>query len=143
MFCEHCGNNLPDGAKFCGACGAKMEAQPAPPAPAHYPPPAYAQPYPVQPPQPQAYAPPPPPAWQAVTPLSVGEYLVTFFLMGIPLLNIILLLVWSFGSSTNANKRNLARAMLIMGVVMSIFWIIAGASMGGIFSEILSEMGSY
>ena len=30
MFCENCGNKLPDGAKFCGGCGAKTEpVQPA------------------------------------------------------------------------------------------------------------------
>lgn len=26
MFCENCGNQLPDGAKFCVNCGAKIEA---------------------------------------------------------------------------------------------------------------------
>ncbi len=35
MFCENCGNKLPEGAKFCGGCGAKTEpVQPAYTAPA-------------------------------------------------------------------------------------------------------------
>jgi hypothetical protein len=25
MFCENCGSKLPEGAKFCGSCGAKTE----------------------------------------------------------------------------------------------------------------------
>ena len=28
MFCPNCGNQLPDTAKFCGSCGAQMNAQP-------------------------------------------------------------------------------------------------------------------
>ena len=27
MFCENCGKNLPDGAKFCNGCGAKIEPE--------------------------------------------------------------------------------------------------------------------
>lgn len=30
MFCKNCGNQLPDGAVFCGSCGTKVEAQAAP-----------------------------------------------------------------------------------------------------------------
>ena len=33
MFCPKCGNQLPDGAKFCGACGTTLNAAPAQPAP--------------------------------------------------------------------------------------------------------------
>lgn len=76
MFCEKCGNKLPDGAKFCGGCGAKTEPlQPAytaaeEPAPARSaPPPAYAPP--VQ----TAYASQQPPAYSQKPdsdPLRVG-----------------------------------------------------------------------
>ncbi|MBR6812552.1 MAG: zinc ribbon domain-containing protein [Oscillospiraceae bacterium] len=34
MFCSKCGNQMPDGAKFCSACGAVNEAAQAPEAPA-------------------------------------------------------------------------------------------------------------
>lgn len=30
MFCRNCGNQLIDGAAFCGNCGTKVDAQPAP-----------------------------------------------------------------------------------------------------------------
>ena len=30
MFCKNCGSRLPDGAKFCGSCGTKVQWQEAP-----------------------------------------------------------------------------------------------------------------
>ncbi len=33
MFCSKCGNQLPDGAQFCGVCGTPQNAVPAQPAP--------------------------------------------------------------------------------------------------------------
>jgi len=101
MFCENCGNKLPDGAKFCGGCGAKTEpVQPAytaadAPAPARsVPPPAYA------PTAQTAYAPHQPSAClgkPGSDPLRVGQYIGMLLLMCVPILNIILLFVWSFG----------------------------------------------
>lgn len=37
MFCPKCGTKLPDGAKFCGSCGAQLSSAPVTPAtkPAH------------------------------------------------------------------------------------------------------------
>jgi hypothetical protein len=56
-------------------------------------------------------------------PMSTGQYLVTFVLLAIPFLNLLLLLVWSFSSATNANKRNLSRAILIAALISVILWI--------------------
>lgn len=61
-------------------------------------------------------------------------------LMCVPILNIILLFVWGFGSSVNLNKKNFARASLILSDVMLIFWIVAG---GLIMGALDSIMGSY
>ncbi|MCR4686543.1 MAG: zinc ribbon domain-containing protein [Lachnospiraceae bacterium] len=58
MKCPKCGKEVADGSKFCDACGAPMEAAPAPaaePAPAPAPPPApqpTAEPAPAPAPQP-------------------------------------------------------------------------------------------
>lgn len=57
------------------------------------------------------------------SPLSLGQYLGIMFLMLIPLVNIILLFIWSFGNN-NVNKRNYARATLIMFAIFFILWII-------------------
>ena len=147
MFCEKCGNKLPDGAKFCGGCGAKTEPlQPAytaaeEPAPARSaPPPAYAPP--VQ----TAYASQQPPAYSQKPdsdPLRVGQYIGMLILMCVPILNIILLFVWSFGSSANLNKKNSARASLILGAIGLILSIVFGTALSGIIEELLGGMGGY
>ena len=60
--------------------------------------------------------------------------------MWVPILNIILLFMWGFGSSANLNKKNFARAALILCAIMLIFWIAAG---GLIMGALDSIMGGY
>ena len=48
--------------------------------------------------------------------------------------------MWGFGSSANLNKKNFARASLILGAVMLIFWIAAG---GLIMRALDSITGGY
>ena len=134
MFCESCGNKLPIGAKFCAGCGAKTEtvqpayAAAAPAAQRPVPPPVHT------PPAQAAYVPPRPPSYSGQSgsePLRVGQYMGMFLLMCVPILNIILLFMWSFGSPANLNQKNFARASLILGAVMLIFWIVAGGLIMG------------
>ena len=147
MFCDNCGTNLPDGTKFCASCGAKIEPQSnSPSVAAQQAPPAYAPAYQPQAAPPQAYAPPQPttyagqPHYGGAEPLSVGQYVGTFLLMCVPILNIILLFVWGFGSAANLNKKNFARAILIIFIIMIIVWIFAGAALA---SALGSMMGGY
>lgn len=146
MFCESCGNQLPDNAKFCTACGATTgRTQAAPAQPANTPPPAPAQPAYNPPPQAQpvyshASAPAQPayaPMAALDAPLGVGQYIGMFFLLAIPILNIILLFKWAFGSSANLNKKNYARATLILAAIGLIFSILAGGFIAEIFEEIM------
>ncbi|MGI6616225.1 MAG: zinc ribbon domain-containing protein [Dethiobacteria bacterium] len=126
---------------------AQSYTPPAQPATQGYTPPAQAAA--------QSYTPPAQPATQGYTPpvqaaahfgqvesepLSVGNYIVMFLLMSIPLLNIILLFVWGFGSSVNRNRKNFARATLIMFAIMLLFWILAG---GMIMGALKSIMGGF
>ncbi len=149
MFCENCGNKLLEGAKFCGGCGAKTEpAQPvykaaARPVP---PPPAYAPQVQTASSYQQAYAPQQAPAYSRqseIEPLRVGQYIGMLLLICVPILSIILLFVWSFGSSINLNKKNFARAMLILGAIGLILSIIFGAALTSIIGELLDGMGGY
>lgn len=49
--------------------------------------------------------------------LSVGNWMLTLLLTIIPLVNIIMLLVWAFGSGTHPGKANWAKAMLLWFVI--------------------------
>lgn len=51
------------------------------------------------------------------TPISVGNWMLTLFLTFIPLVNIIMLLVWAFSSSTPPSKANWAKAALLWMVI--------------------------
>lgn len=56
-------------------------------------------------------------------PVSVGDWMLTYILLSIPLINIIMLFVWAFGSSPES-KANWAKAtllwMVIWGVLVAI-----------------------
>jgi hypothetical protein len=142
MFCENCGKNLTDGAKFCNGCGAVIEpvqpaytaaAEPAPTPPVP-PPPAY-----TPPPAQTAYAPQHSPAYSGQPgsePLRVGQYIGMLLLMFVPILSIILLFVWSFGGSVNLNKKNFARAMLIVSAIGVVLSIIFSTALIGIVGEL-------
>ena len=55
--------------------------------------------------------------------MTIGEWALTILITCIPCVNIIMLLVWAFGSSTPKTKSNWAKAQLIfvaIGVVLSI-----------------------
>ena len=56
--------------------------------------------------------------------VSVGDWIITFILMMLPLINIIMLFVWAFGSNTPESKANWAKASLIMYLVTIILVII-------------------
>ena len=54
--------------------------------------------------------------YPVVTP---GEWVLTLILLSIPYINIVLLIVWAVSGSTNPNKKNFAKAyLIILGVVM-------------------------
>ena len=55
--------------------------------------------------------------------ITVGDWALTILLTCIPCVNIIMLCIWAFGSSTPKTKSNWAKAQLIfvaIGVVLSI-----------------------
>lgn len=50
-------------------------------------------------------------------PMTVGDWFITILVTAIPIVGIIMLLVWAFGSNININKANWAKATLIWMVV--------------------------
>lgn len=63
--------------------------------------------------------------------LSMGSWVGTLLLMFIPLVNVILLIVWAVSNTENPNRRNFARAYLIMfAISLVLIAIILGAGAG-------------
>ena len=57
-------------------------------------------------------------------PMSIGDWIVTWILMAIPIVNFILLLVWAFSSNTQPSKKSWAQASLIFLLIIIVFYII-------------------
>lgn len=140
MICVNCGKNLPDNAKFCGSCGSKISAPPqnaqmhqAPHQQMHQQYQAQASP---QPPY-QAYNSPMPPHESGGSVMSVGRYLLTLIIAGIPIIGFVVLLVWSFGSGTDQNKKNLSRALLCLIIITAILYFIFGSLLMSRFTRMM------
>ncbi|MBB6024101.1 putative membrane protein YqjE [Paenibacillus sp. JGP012] len=69
----------------------------------------------------------------AIPSVSFGSWMLTLFLLMIPLVNLIMLFVWAFGGS-NPSKANFAKASLMWGLIVIVFYILLIAL--GISSEI-------
>lgn len=52
-------------------------------------------------------------AYEDASPLSMGNYLIMMIVSAVPVVNLIMLFAWAFGS-TNQNRKNFARAQLIV-----------------------------
>ncbi len=70
---------------------------------------------------------------------SVGSWMLTILLAGIPVLGFIYMLVLAFGNGRSASKKNWARATLIWGIIGAIlglvFYAVLGASLLGLNSS--------
>jgi len=153
MFCEKCGNDNPENSKFCASCGAIIEptettaqvdepatepaASTAPPPKVEQAPPPAPKPAPVQHTDTKStYN----KKGNLIKPLSVGAYMGMFILMAIPVINLVMLLVWSFSDSGNINKKHFAIGYLIViliGIVLTVAAIIVYFRLGWGFADFL------
>ena len=149
--CTHCGAPLQGGSRFCTECGATIPAAetvnhtpPPPPAqPAYTPPPPQAAPAYTQAPQQPAY-----PQSSAGVPLPGGKYelistkglIGIMLLMCIPVVGQILMIVWALGGCRKIQKRNLARASLIMMVVALVISFILGLVLKSLFGKVVDQI---
>ncbi|MFV0413482.1 MAG: hypothetical protein ACK5L3_09460 [Oscillospiraceae bacterium] len=138
-YCTACGAQIPEGAPGCAACGAPVQANsfapggpaapggvPYAPAPSYYYPPVG---QPANPPYPAYGAP------AQTDTMTILNYLTPYLLGLIPLVggivSLVLMFVWAFGSSYGPNRKNFARANLIIwliGIVLSVITIVVFAS---------------
>ena len=155
-FCTNCGATLDDDKKFCTECGASVNDAPAgaaapPPPPPQAAPqaaPVYAQAATATMPPPQsAYQPAaayggdvPPPKGSKYEPITTGGFIGIMLLMCIPIVGQILMIVWALGGCRKINKRNLARASLIMMVVALVISFILGLILKSVFGKVVEQI---
>lgn len=135
MFCENCGKQIPDDAVFCTHCGAKQLGTSVTSQTMSS----------VQKPQPVRASPslPPVQATGGVDLITMGQYLIMFLIMCIPIAGIVMLFIWGFGSETGPNKKNFARAYLVMMAIAVGVGIVMSIALGAIMASIMSSMYYY
>ena len=118
--CPNCGTDSKE--QFCSSCGTKT-------VPANQ-----TQQGTSSTPRPPGYMTPP----GDTSVMSVKDWLITFLIFIIPCVNIVMLIVWAVSSTGNINRRNYARAYLILlGIILVLYlilWIIIGATLVTMFS---------
>ncbi len=162
MFCEKCGNEMLDTAKFCPSCGAKNEpveeiSEQSPASEVEQVPEieTIGDNDPVMEPvepvvgavvekEPPVTKTPEPPKFvkgkDLTKPLSTASYFGMFFLMALPLIGLISLLVWSFSDKVNVNKKHFAHAIFIWVLVSLILAIVATIALFIIFGSTFYEI---
>ena len=73
---------------------------------------------------------------------SVGSWMLTLFVCGIPVIGVIYLLVLAFGSGAAPSKRNFARAMFIWQIIGIVATILMFVLFGGALFAGLQNSGS-
>jgi len=72
--------------------------------------------------------------------VSLGDWILTMILSGIPLVGLIMLFVWAFGGGAKASKQNYARAVLIMAVIGIILGVLSSILFAGIFAAFADNL---
>lgn len=150
QFCTECGAPLEEGTRFCPECGVKVstesvssEQKTAQPQDNKTQTQAYAYTQSANNQNSGAYHTQPNEQYgnygvKTAPVMSVGSYLLTFFLMSIPIVGIIMFFVWLFDKSS-PNRQNLLLAQLIWGLICSaaaiVFLVIFGSAIIGILQN--------
>jgi uncharacterized membrane protein YqjE len=65
--------------------------------------------------------------------IKTTDWFITLLVAAIPLVGIIMLFVWAFGSSTNLNKSNWAKALLLWYLILFVFYLLISLIFGATF----------
>ncbi len=120
--CPRCGAPVQDGSAFCGECGCPLNGQQNA---GEY---QYHTPYRMP--------------METVDKLSILDYIIMLIVFQIPFIGLIFMFVWGFGRSYGPNRKNFARAYLIIYVIMYVIAIILAVALAGFFSSVGSGIVS-
>jgi hypothetical protein len=80
---------------------------------------------------------------QLEPPLTLGNWIIIMILVAIPCVNIVMLLIWSFGKNVNTSKKNYSRAMLIFMLIGIVLSLIFSSVLAAMFSSLGGFGGNY
>jgi len=70
--------------------------------------------------------------------ISTGGWIVTFIILVIPIVGLVMYFVWAFGRG-NLNRRNFARASLILVAVCIVLAILSSVALIPMFTGIINS----
>ncbi len=75
-----------------------------------------------------------------LAPMKIKNWIPVFILSAVPVVNLIMLLVWSFSSRTNKSKQSFARLCLICTLILVVLAVIAAILMQSVFHMNFSNL---
>jgi len=69
-------------------------------------------------------------------PLTIGDWIVIFFLLSLPIVGFVLVIYWSFADDVNINKKNFSKAALLVFVLVFALIITLSLLFGHLYSTI-------
>ena len=75
--------------------------------------------------------------------MTVKDWVITLLISAIPLVGIIMIFVWAFGSGNNPNKANWAKAALLITAIFIGLYIVFMLVFGAALFGALSGAGGY
>ena len=75
--------------------------------------------------------------------MSVGQYLISYLILCIPIAGFIMMLMWAFGSNVNINKKNWMRATFIWGIIIAVLYIIFAIVFAAAIASLYKSSYSY
>ncbi len=147
-FCTGCGMKIPDNSQFCTGCGKSIDSNVSPQKEAAKVETVQAQPV-VTPQQPVSASgsvyieKQEPPHGSPYAVMGVGTYVGVTILFCIPIIGWLICIVWACGGCKNRNKRNYARAVLILTIIGVIIAVILSIVISLLLGSVTAVIGEY
>ena len=80
---------------------------------------------------------------ESIHPVSIADWLITLLVLFIPVINVLMLIVWSFRRSTHRSKANFSKAVLLLLVIFVFLLVLVLALFGVTFFDFMSNNADF